>query len=191
MPSPSSSTSNATCGPGSYLPAGFRTRIATVDSGRGLLVAQALRRALARVGITAELRVFPADVYLSAGAGAPKAVTDGGLGLAVVSWVTDFPSPAAFYPPLLDGRAARTLGNTDFAQLGDAKLDQACDAAAATLDRTAATDRWRQVDGSAMGLGAYLPLAEDRAVLLAGTRVRNAYVHLAWRNYDLARIGVR
>ena len=165
-------------------PAGFHTRIATVNAGRGLLLAQAVRRALARVGIAAELRPFPQEVYLSAGAGAPKALTDGGLGLAVVDWVTDFPSPAAFYPPLLDGRNARTLGNTDYAQLSLAALSRACDQAAATLDRTASTDRWRRVDG------AYLPLAEDKAVLLAGTRVRNAYVHPVWRNYDLAAIGV-
>src|SRR5262249_1329623 len=77
-------------------PGGFRIRLATVDPGRGLVVAQALRAALARVGITAELRPFPERVYLSAGAGAPKVVRDGGLGLAVVTWVADFPSPAAF-----------------------------------------------------------------------------------------------
>ena len=171
-------------------PDGFSTRIATVDAGRGLLVAQAMRDALARVGITAELRPFPEDVYLSAGAGAPKAVRDGGLGLAVVDWVADFPSPVAFYPPLLDGRDARTVGNTDYAQLSEPDLFRACDAAAATRDPAASTLRWRQVDGTAMGLAAYLPLAEDKAVLLAGSRVRNAYVHLAWRNYDLAAVGV-
>src|SRR5262249_60521299 len=77
-------------------PRGFRIRLATVDSGRGLLVAQALQAALARVGIAAELRPFPERVYLSVGAGAPKAVRDGRLGLAVVTWVADFPSPTAF-----------------------------------------------------------------------------------------------
>jgi peptide/nickel transport system substrate-binding protein len=172
-------------------PDGFTTRIATVNAGRGLLVAQAMQDALARVGITAQLRPFPDEVYLSAGAGSPKAVRDGGLGLAVVNWVADFPSPVAFYPPLLDGRNARTLGNTDYAQLAEPGLTGLCDAATATLDPTASIHRWRQVDVSAMRLAAYLPLAEDKAVLLTGSRVHNAYVHLAWRNYDLAALGVR
>jgi peptide/nickel transport system substrate-binding protein len=171
-------------------PDGFTTRIATVDTGRGLLVAQAMQDALARVGITAPLRPFPEEVYLSAGVGSPKAVRDGGLGLAVVNWVADFPSPVAFYPPLLDGRNARTAGNTNYAQVSEPGLTGMCDAAAATLDPTTSTNRWRQVDGSAMGLAAYLPLAEDKAVLLTASRVRNAYVHLAWRNYDLAALGV-
>ena len=51
--------------------------------------------------------------------------------------------------------------------------------------------RWRQVDGAVMLLAAYLPLAEDKVVLFTGPRVRNVYVHLAWRNYDVAAIGVR
>jgi peptide/nickel transport system substrate-binding protein len=171
-------------------PGGFRTRLATVNGGRGLLLARAVQRALARVGIAADLRPFPEDVYLSAGAGAPKAITDGRLGLAVVNWVTDFPSPAAFYPPLLDGRIPRTLGNTDYAQLAMPDLERSCDVAAATLDDTAATHLWRQVDAGAMAQAGYLPLAEDKAVLLAGSRLHNAYVHLFWRNYDLAVIGV-
>ena len=171
-------------------PDGFRTRIATVNAGRGLLIAQTMQDALARVGITAELRPFPKDVYLSAGAGAPKAVKDGGLGLAVVNWVADFPSPVAFYPPLLDGRNARTLGNTDYAHLTDRGLQRLCDTAAATLDPSRSTVGWRQVDRAAMGVAGYLPLVEDKSVLLTSARVRNAYVHLAWRNYDLAAVGV-
>jgi peptide/nickel transport system substrate-binding protein len=171
-------------------PDGFATRIATVDAGRGLLIAHALRDALGRVGISAEVRPFPEDVYLSAGAGAPKAVRDGGYGLVVVNWVADFPSPAAFYPPLVDGRNVRTLGNTDYAQFTDRALQAQCDTASAAPDRTAAAALWRRVDGSAMALSGYLPLVEDKAVLLTGPRVHNAYVHLAWRNYDLAAIGV-
>jgi peptide/nickel transport system substrate-binding protein len=169
-------------------PGGFRTRIATVDSGRGLQVAKVVRDALARVGISAELRPFPEDIYLSAGAGSPKAVRDGRFGLTVVKWVADFPSPSAFYPPLLDGRNRRTLGNTDYARIADPRLQKACDVALATAQ--AATGRWRQVDGAAMQLAAYLPLAEDKAVLFTGPRVRNAFVHIAWRNYDVASIGV-
>jgi peptide/nickel transport system substrate-binding protein len=171
-------------------PAGFSTRIATVDVGRGLVVARQLSTALARVGIKAEVRPFPDEVFLQSAAGAPKAITDGGYGLVSVSWVTDFPSPVAFYPPLVDGRSRRTVGNTDYAQLSDVPLQARCDAAAAILDASAATAGWRGVDAVTMTLAAYLPVVEDKAVLLTSARVRNAYVHLAWRNYDLAAIGV-
>ena len=171
-------------------PTGFATRIATVDAGRGYVVAQQVSTALARVGIKAQVRPFPEEVFVQAAAGAPKAITDGGYGLVSVSWVTDFPSPVAFYPPLVDGRNRRTVGNTDFAQLSDVPLQDRCDQAAALLDPSAATAGWRAVDAAAMNLAAYLPVVEDKAVLLTSARVRNAYVHLAWRNYDLAALGV-
>jgi peptide/nickel transport system substrate-binding protein len=171
-------------------PAGFATRIATVNSGRGLLVAQQLATALSRVGIDAEVRPFPDEVFLQSAAGAPKAITDGGYGLVVVSWVSDFPAPAAFYPPLLDGRNQRPTGNTDFAQVADPALQARLDTGTRSLDANGAAVAWRGVDTAAMGLAVYLPVVEDKAVLLTSARVRNAYVHLAWRNYDLAATGV-
>ncbi|HSV68292.1 MAG TPA: ABC transporter substrate-binding protein [Mycobacteriales bacterium] len=171
-------------------PNGFATRIATVDSGRGLRAAQEVRQAVARVGIQAELRPFPAEVFLASGAGSPKAVRDGRYGMVVVNWAADFGSPAAFYPPLLDGRNARTIGNTNYAQLIDTGLEKLADVAAGTLDRTMAEGTWRRVDEVAMQRAVYVPLVEDKAVLLTGARVRNGYVHPAWRNVDLAAVGV-
>jgi peptide/nickel transport system substrate-binding protein len=171
-------------------PGGFSARIATVDSGRGLVVAQRLSGALSRVGIRAEVRPFPDEVFLQSAAGSPKAVADGGYGLLVVSWVTDFPSPVAFYPALVDGRDPRQVGNTDFAQLTDPALQAKVDTVAATVDRNAAAVGWRAIDSATMRLAAYLPVVEDKAVLLTSSRVRNAFVHLAWRNYDLAALGV-
>jgi peptide/nickel transport system substrate-binding protein len=171
-------------------PGGFATRIATVGSGRGLRAAEEVQRAVARVGIQAELRPFPEQVFLSSGAGSPTAVRNGGYGLVVVNWVADFPSPAAFYPPLLDGRRSRSQGNTDYAQLTERALAGLTDRAAGTLDPVVAATLWRRIDALAMQQAGYLPLVEDKAVLLTSPRLHNGYLHPVWRNVDLATVSV-
>jgi hypothetical protein len=42
----------------------------------------------------------------------------------------------------------------------------------------------------AMTSAAYAPLVEDRAVLIGSSRLRNAYVHPAFRGYDVVSLGV-
>jgi hypothetical protein len=37
---------------------------------------------------------------------------------------------------------------------------------------------------------SYAPLVEDRAMLLAGARLRNVYVQPVFRGYDVASLGV-
>ncbi|MBI3688692.1 MAG: ABC transporter substrate-binding protein [Actinobacteria bacterium] len=171
-------------------PGGFSTRIATVGSGRSLRIAQEVSTALARVGIEAEVRPFPEEVFLTSGAGAPKAIADGGYGIVVVSWSADFPSLAAFLPPLLDSRNTASLGNTNYAQLSDLGLARLADSAAGEVDPVVAGELWRRVNAVAMQRAGYVPLVEDKVVLLTSARVRNAYVQVVWGNHDLVSVGV-
>lgn len=169
---------------------GFRTRIATANSGRSMRIAQEVSGALARVGIITEIRPFPEALFLTSGAGAPKAITDGGYGIVVVNWSADFPSPAAFLPPLLDGRNDATLGNTNYAQITDMGVARLCDAAEAETDHAGAADLWRQVTAVAMDQAGYVPVVEDKVFLFAGARLHNVYVQGVWGNYDLVSVGV-
>ena len=88
----------------------------------------------------------------------------------------------------LDGRSVRQAANPNVAELsGD---EEAVDTATATLDPVASTTAWRGVAATAMTAAAYAPLVEDRAVLMGSTRLRNAYVHPAFRGYDVVSLGV-
>lgn len=171
-------------------PDGFHTKMATVDSGRGLRVAQEVQRAVARIGIQADLRPFPEQVFLSSGVGSPAAIKAGGYGLVVVNWVADFPSPAAFYPPLLDSRGVRTQGDTDYAQLAEPALVSLIDQATGSLDQVVATMLWQRVDALVMQQAGYLPLVEDKTMLLTSSRLHNVYLHPVWRNVDLITVSV-
>ena len=171
-------------------PGGFPTTLGTVNDGRGKVAADAVARALARVGITVTVKEFPRGSFLSAVAGSPAAVRTGGLGLVVAEWAADFPSPYAFLVPLADGRSIRPAANPNVAELGGGALESAIDEAAATLDPVQATTAWRDVATMAMTSAAYAPLVEDRAVLIGSSRLRNAYVHPAFRGYDVVSLGV-
>jgi peptide/nickel transport system substrate-binding protein len=169
---------------------GFPVTLGTVNDGRGKVAADAVARALGRVGIRVTVREFPRATFLSAVAGSPAAVRDAGLGLLVAEWAADFPSPYAFLVPLVDGRSIRPAANPNVAELGGDDLEAAVDEAAATLDPVQATTAWRAVAALAMRSAAYAPLVEDRAVLIGSSRLRNAYVHPAFRGYDVASLGV-
>jgi peptide/nickel transport system substrate-binding protein len=169
-------------------PGGFSTNLATVNDGRGKVAADAVVRALARVGIVATEKQYPRGTFLASVAGSPATVRADGLGLIVAEWAADFPSPYAFLDPLVDGRSVRPSANPNVAELsGD---EEAIDSATATLDPVQATGAWREVAATAMTTAAYAPLVEDRAVLLGSARLHNAYVQPAYRGYDLASLGV-
>jgi peptide/nickel transport system substrate-binding protein len=173
------------------LPAGFATTLGTVDDGRGKVAADAVARALGRVGIRATVKTYPRSRFLPAVAGSPATVRKDGLGLVVAEWAADFPSPAAFLVPLADGRSIRPMANPNVAELGGAQLERAVDEATGTIDPIRATAAWRGVAAAAMTAAAYAPLVEDRAVLIGSPRLRNAYVHPAYRGYDVAALGVQ
>jgi peptide/nickel transport system substrate-binding protein len=169
-------------------PGGFTTTLGTVNDGRGKVAADVVIRSLARVGIVATPKQYPRGAFLASVAGSPSTVRADGLGLIVAEWAADFPSPYAFLDPLVDGRSVRTSANPNVAELsGD---EEAIDTATATLDPVQATASWRLVAATAMQTAGYVPLVEDRAVLIGSARLRNAYVQPAYRGYDLASLGV-
>lgn len=171
-------------------PDGFTANLAVLADGRGPVCADATARALARVGIRVTVRRYPRSQFRSVVAGAPAVVRRDQLGLILADWSADFPSPYAFLVPLADRRSIRPSGNPNLAELGDAALEQAVDEATATLDPVQATAAWRDVETLAMQAASYVPLIEDRALLLAGTRLRNVYVQPVYHGYDVVSLGV-
>jgi ABC-type dipeptide transport system, periplasmic component len=171
-------------------PDGFTTTLATVNTGRGDRTATEIGRALARVGIRTKIMRFSPDTFLLSDVGSPKAVQDAQIGLIVSAWTGDFPAPSAFYLPLTDGRSIHSPGNTNLAELKSTELEKEIDRAAAALDQGTSTVRWHRYDASVMETATYVPVVEDRAMIVGSARLRNAYVHRAYGGYDVATLGV-
>ena len=173
------------------LPDGFSTTIAAPNQARSLAVAEVVRANLRAVGIEATVEGLDPATYYASDIGSPATVAANGYGILLTRWSADFPDPASFLGPLVDGREITAAGNTNVAQLNDPALNGLVDSAYAALDPASALTVWETVAETATGSGSYVPVVEERTVLLAGERLHNAVVHWAYAGYDLATVAVR
>ena len=171
-------------------PDGFSTVLAVADVPMAVDVATEVSAQLAQVGIAAEVRPLDAASFYATEIGDPATVAANGYGVVLATYTADFPTPASFLVPLVDGRSIRTPGNTDYASLADPGVNGLVDAARAAPDPAAQTAAWAQVAQAAADTHAYVPLAENRVQLLAGQRLRNGVVMQGYGGYDVATAGV-
>jgi peptide/nickel transport system substrate-binding protein len=171
-------------------PDGFSTVLAVPDAPTSVAVAHTISGQLAEVGIQAEVRPLDPATYYAQDVGDPAAVTAAGYGIVLATWTADFPTAASFLVPLVDGRSIREVGNTNYARLDDAGVNELVDAARAATEPAIAADAWRQVLSAVQKTSAYVPLGENRVQLLAGQRLRNGVVMQPYGGYDVATAGV-
>jgi peptide/nickel transport system substrate-binding protein len=168
-------------------PDGFDTVMAVPDTQSSVQVAGEIAEQLAEVGIRAEVRPLDATTFYATDVGNPDNVQANGYGIVLATWTADFPTPGSFLAPLVDSRSLRSVGNTNYARLADAAIDELVDQARASADPAA----WREVATAVGATQVYVPLAETRVHLVAGQRLRNGVVMQPYSGYDLATAGVR
>jgi len=173
------------------LPDGFSTIIAAPNQPRSLAVAEVIRGNLQAFGIEATVQGMDPATYYGTDIGSPATVAANGYGILLTRWSADFPDPASFLAPLVDGREITAAGNTNVAELNDPAINGLVDSAYAAPDDASARTVWETVAQTATGGGSYVPIVEERGVLLAGERLHNAVVHRAYGGYDLAVVTVR
>jgi peptide/nickel transport system substrate-binding protein len=168
-------------------PHGFATTLAVADTPAGVGLARAVAAQLARVGIRVTVRPLDAGSFYATDVGNPANVVRRRYGIVLATWTADFPTPGSFLGPLVDGASIRPVGNTNYAHLDDDAVNRLV----ATARAGGGAAAWRAVADAAQKTGAYVPLAESRVQLVAGQRLRNGVVMLAYSGYDLATAGVR
>ncbi|MFD2094246.1 ABC transporter substrate-binding protein [Blastococcus deserti] len=168
-------------------PDGFSTVLAVADTPTSVDVADQIAAQLAEVGIQVEVRPLSATTFYATDVGNPASVAANGFGLVLATWTADFPTPASFLTPLVDGRSIRDVGNTNYARLDDPAVNALVDTARTTGDPA----DWREVAAAVQSMSVYVPLAETRVQLVAGQRLRNGVVMQPYSGYDLATAGVR
>lgn len=171
-------------------PNGFATKIATSNKGKGPKVAVALQQGLARVGIKADIVAVDSSTYYSGFIGVPDNVHKRGLGLAVAGWGPDFPTEYGFFESIVDGRAIKQQGNSNYAELNDPAINDLIDQAQATTDVSKRKDIWHQVDQKVMDSADLLPFVADKALDYRNPRLSNVYLNGAFGIYDFINIGV-
>jgi peptide/nickel transport system substrate-binding protein len=170
-------------------PGGFTIRIAAPNDQRPLLLAEAVADDLREIGVEGIVVDLDPATYYTSDIGRPGNVTAQQYGILVTAWTGDLPTPSTYYPPLVG--VVQPTGNSNYAQIADPDLLTLVDTALSAPDPAVAVQSWQALDDTLVELSAYVPLVEERVVLVAGERLRNAYVHRAYGGYDLAVVGVR
>ena len=174
------------------MPNGFTTRIAyPADGPQDTRAAQALRAALAAVGVKANVSGYPSDRYYTQFAGYPPYVHAHDLGIAIGGWRASWPDGYGFLDELANGNAiAQAGGNVNISEINDPSINSLF-AAAAEDDPATRAAIWPEIDRKIMGLAAILPIIDQKVLLYRNPKVANVYVDECYGMYNYAVLGLR
>jgi len=160
--------------------------LAVPNSGTDLLVAGTIGKSLSKHGISAVEKGADPATYYSETIGSKDRVTAQSLAMLSIRWNADFPSVTSYLTRLADSRPADNAGS-NFAGLADPAVDAAVDAANMAGNSAATVSALVKAVTST---SAYVPVVEEKSVLLAGRRLTNVVINPAYNGYDIALVGV-
>ncbi|MCL7381950.1 ABC transporter substrate-binding protein [Streptomyces sp. 35G-GA-8] len=170
-------------------PNGFKTSLtARSDRPDEVLAATQIQQSLKAIGITADIKQFPADKYFTDFAGSPKWVHDNNAGLMMMAWGADWPTGYGFLDQIVNGAAIKPSGGTNLMELNDPTINKALTDGIGTLDATARGDKWGEVDKLVMENASAVPLFYRKNLLYrpeSATNVTVAESYLGMYDYVL------
>ncbi|MFE9883616.1 ABC transporter substrate-binding protein [Streptomyces scopuliridis] len=170
-------------------PKGFKTSLtARSDRPDEVLAATQIQQSLKAIGITADIKQFPADKYFTDFAGSPKWVHENNAGLMMMAWGADWPTGYGFLDQIVNGSAIKPSGGTNLMELNDPKINKALTDGIGTLDATARGEKWAEVDKLVLENASAVPLYYRKNLLYrpeSATNVTVAESYLGMYDYVL------
>lgn len=142
-----------------------------------------------RAGFTLKLKAVKNDYFAAAASPAMRSVD-----VFWSNWAPDWASASTVLPPLFDSRINLSAAGTgrDYGSFADPKVEARMTALESVADRTEREAGWAQLDAQLVGAGAYIALAQHKAMYIAGSQVRNLGADEAVGGYvEFADIGAR
>jgi peptide/nickel transport system substrate-binding protein len=150
---------------------------------------EAIQQALAKVGITVNLKPFPQADYFKLYAGKPDYAKKNGLGLMANGWGADWPDGFGFLQQIVDSRVIRATGGNTNLSVKDPKVDALLDQALQTTDTAARNQVWGQVDAQVMDDAYVLPGVWSSVLLYRPANLTNVFVNNGFGGYDFLALG--
>ncbi|MEU1123249.1 ABC transporter substrate-binding protein [Streptomyces sp. NPDC005899] len=163
-------------------PKGFKTTLtARSDRPDEITAATQLQGSLKKIGITAEIKQFPANKYFTDFAGVPDWVHKNNAGMMMMQWGADWPTGFGFLDQIVNGSAIKPSGGTNLMELNDKAVNDLLVKGIGTVDTTARNATWGEVDQKVMENASVVPLAYRKSLLYrpdsaANVTVTNAYL---------------
>ena len=162
-------------------PGGFTTNLtARSDRPAEMAEATAIQNSLKQVGITANIKSFPAGKYFSNFAGVPSYVHSHQLGLMLTAWGADWPTGYGFLDQIVDGSAIKPSGGNNLQELNDKNVNAALAAAIANTDAAARTKAWGEIDKMVVDTATVVPLIYRKNLLYRPESATNVTVTQAY-----------
>ncbi|WNI18212.1 ABC transporter substrate-binding protein [Actinacidiphila sp. ITFR-21] len=172
-------------------PGGFTTNLtARSDRPTEMATATAIQNSLKQVGITANIKSYPAGKYFSNFAGVPSYVHSHQLGLMLTAWGADWPTGYGFLDQIVDGSAIKPSGGNNLQELNDPAINKALSDAISNTDAAARTTAWGQIDKMVVDTATVVPLIYRKNLLYRPDSATNVTVTQAYLGmYDYLLLG--
>ncbi|TRV78494.1 ABC transporter substrate-binding protein [Streptomyces sp. 130] len=163
-------------------PDGFKTTLtARSDRPDEVTAATQLQNSLKAIGITAEIKQFPADKYFTDFAGVPAWVHKNNAGMMMMAWGADWPTGFGFLDQIVNGSAIKPSGGTNLMELNDKGINNLLVKGIGTVDTAERNATWGEVDQKVMENASVVPLFYRKNLLYrpdsaANVTVTDAYL---------------
>lgn len=163
-------------------PDGFKTTLtARSDRPDEVTAATQLQGSLKKIGITAEIKQFPADKYFTDFAGVPNWVHKNNAGMMMMAWGADWPTGFGFLDQIVNGTAIKPSGGTNLMELNDKGINELLVKGIGTVDTAARNATWGEVDQKVLENASVVPLFYRKNLLYrpdsaANVTVTDAYL---------------
>ncbi len=171
-------------------PNGFTTNMGyRAERPKEKAVAEAFQQALAKVGITVNLKGYPKKDYFSTYCGNPPYVVKNDLGLCVNGWGADWNDGYGFLAQIVDSRVIRDTGGSSNISVRNPAVDKLLDQAQNELDVSKRNAIWGQIDKMVMEDATIYPGVYAKALLLRGKNLTNVFINQQFGYYDYVALG--
>ncbi len=172
-------------------PDGFSTNVSyRSERPKEKATAEALQRALKRVGIKLTVKALPTGDYFSLYAGKPSYRNKNNLGLIVNGWGADWNDGFGYLSQIVDSRVIRPEGGSSNCSVMIPEVDKMLDDAIAETDVKKREAMWSEIDKRVMEEAVILPGVYAAQVTVRGEGVTNVFVNDAFGQYDYTAMGL-
>ncbi|MFK0097750.1 ABC transporter substrate-binding protein [Streptomyces sp. NPDC091040] len=156
---------------------GFKTTLtARSDRPDEVTAATQLQNSLKAIGVTAEIKQFPADKYFTDFAGVPAWVHKNNAGMMMMAWGADWPTGFGFLDQIVNGSAIKPSGGTNLMELNDKGINDLLVKGIGTVDTTERNATWGEVDQKVMENASVVPLFYRKNLLYRPASAANVTV---------------
>ncbi|GAA3203956.1 ABC transporter substrate-binding protein [Actinocorallia longicatena] len=151
-----------------------------------------LQQGFARVGIKVTFKNAPFSDYITTLHASPDYIHKNKIGIIFTKWGADWPSGFGFLSQIVDSRAIKPSGNSNYQETKNPEVDKLLDQAAETPDKAAREKLYAQIDQTVMAEAGIVPLVYSSQLLYRPASLTNVYVSPAYSGmYDYVHLGVK